>query len=148
AARVAAVLRKSGIDVLENASTTLSFRGRPIYLVGIGDFYSQGSDPDRALKEVPSGKAALCFTHSPDVFPELPKTCLLTVAAHPHGGQVWLPLAGRLIVPSRYGQRYAAGLVHEDDKYLFVTTGIGTSILAVRFFVPPEISILMVHTAS
>jgi hypothetical protein len=57
-------------------------------------------------------------------------------------GQVWLPFLGRPIVPSRFGQRYASGLIVENGKALFVSTGIGTSILPVRFFVPPEISIL------
>ena len=53
-----------------------------------------------------------------------------------------LPLLGRPIVPSRFGQRYAAGLVREGGKSLFVSTGIGTSHLAVRLGVPPEISLL------
>jgi predicted MPP superfamily phosphohydrolase len=55
-----------------------------------------------------------------------------------------LPFVGRLIVPSRFGQRYASGLVAENGKALFVSVGIGTSILPVRFGVPPEISILNV----
>ena len=41
--------------------------------------------------------------------------------------------------------RYAAGLVVENDRYLFVSTGIGTSILPVRFRVPPEISVLVLE---
>ena len=55
-----------------------------------------------------------------------------------------LPLLGRLVVPSRYGSRYAAGEVEEGGRRLFVTTGIGTSILPVRFGVPPEVVILTV----
>jgi predicted MPP superfamily phosphohydrolase len=45
-------------------------------------------------------------------------------------------------VPSEYGQRYAAGHVEEKDRHLFVTTGVGTSMLPVRFGVPPEIAVL------
>jgi hypothetical protein len=55
---------------------------------------------------------------------------------------VALPLIGRPIVPSQYGQRYAYGLVVEDGRSLFVSPGIGTSILPVRFGVPPEISVV------
>lgn len=47
-----------------------------------------------------------------------------------------------MIHPSDYGQRYAAGHVVENGHHLFVTTGIGTSILPVRFNVPPEIVLL------
>ena len=94
------------------------------------------------LSGVPRGAAAICFTHSPDIFPRLPGTCAVTLAGHSHGGQVRLPLLGRPILPLRTGQRYAAGLVREGGKTLFVSTGIGTSGLPVRLGVPPEISLL------
>jgi hypothetical protein len=55
-----------------------------------------------------------------------------------------LPLLGRLIVPSRYGERFAIGHVREEGRDLFVTPGIGTSIVPLRFRVPPEISVLTV----
>ncbi|HSE05189.1 MAG TPA: hypothetical protein VLK35_13635 [Methylomirabilota bacterium] len=61
-----------------------------------------------------------------------------------HGGQVNLPVLGRLIVPSRYGERFAIGHVHDNGRDLFVSPGIGTSIIPVRFRVPPEISLLTV----
>ena len=49
---------------------------------------------------------------------------------------------GRPVVPSRYGQRYAIGHIVENGRHLFVTPGLGTSIIPVRFLVPPEISLL------
>jgi predicted MPP superfamily phosphohydrolase len=54
-------------------------------------------------------------------------------------------LIGRPIVPSR--KRYAVGDIIENGKRMFVTTGVGTSILPVRFRVPPEIVILRVSSA-
>ena len=67
----------------------------------------------------------------------------MTVAGHTHGGQVRVPLIGRPIVPSTYGERFAIGTVVEGGRHLFVTPGVGTSILPVRFGVPPEISMVM-----
>ena len=145
ASHIAGVLEKSGLTVLENRLVTIRRGSRVLYLVSIGDYATHASQPEIALAGVPAGQAALCITHSPDVFPELASTCLLTIAAHTHGGQVWLPFFGRLSVPSKYGQRYAVGLFHENGKYLFVSSGIGTSILPIRFGVPPEVSILDVH---
>jgi predicted MPP superfamily phosphohydrolase len=89
---------------------------------------------------------ALCFTHSPDIFPRLSPKCALTIAGHTHGGQVWLPLLGRpaMFAASRFGEKYAAGIIREDGKTLFVSSGIGTSWLSLRFRVPPEISLLTV----
>jgi len=143
AARFAAAFRAAGIAVLDNQSRVITTPRGPLTLVGIDDVITHHADPDKALAGVRPG--ALCFTHSPDIFPALPRTCLFTVAGHTHGGQVDLPLVGRLIVPSKYGQRYAAGLIREDGKTLFVSTGIGTSVLAVRFAVPPEVSLLEIQ---
>ena len=139
---IAAVFRAAGIPVLDNAAQVIATPRGPLWLVGIGDAFTHHADPHRALAPVPSGQSAICFTHSPDIFPELGSACLLTVAGHTHGGQIALPLIGRPVVPSRYGQRYAAGLIREDKRMLFVSTGIGTSILPVRFGVPPEVSVL------
>ncbi len=145
AARVTALLKKAGIPVLENAHAVLRGPSGPFYLVGVGDAEKKADDPELALRDVPRAADALCFTHSPDNFPKLPRTCALTIAGHTHGGQVKLPLLGRLVVPSDYGQRYAAGLVRENGKALFVSTGIGTSILAVRLGVPPEIAVITIR---
>ena len=95
------------------------------------------------LSGVPQGADALCFTHSPDSFPKLPGTCVLTIAGHTHGGQVKLPLLGRAdcAVPSM-ASVMLPGIIREDGKTLFVSTGIGTSILPVRLGVPPEIALL------
>jgi predicted MPP superfamily phosphohydrolase len=49
---------------------------------------------------------------------------------------------GRPIVPSKFGERYAAGHIQENNRHLFVTTGIGTTGMGVRFRVPPEIAVL------
>jgi predicted MPP superfamily phosphohydrolase len=145
AGRVTALLERAGIPVLENASALLRTPHGGFYLVGIGDAEKRADDPVLALSHVPRGADALCFTHSPDSFPGLPTTCALTIAGHTHGGQVNLPFLGRLVVPSRYGRRYAAGEVREAGKTLFVSTGIGTSILPVRFGVPPEIVLLTIR---
>jgi predicted MPP superfamily phosphohydrolase len=96
----------------------------------------------RALARVPADEPVLLLTHNPDVFPDVPPRVALTLAGHTHGGQVALPILGRPVVPSRYGQRYAYGLVVEGGRALFVSPGIGTSLLPVRFRVPPEISMV------
>ena len=79
------------------------------------------------------------LTHTPDVFPGVPTDVALTLAGHTHGGQVNLPFLGRLIVPSIYGERFAYGLIEETGRRLYVTSGIGTAIIPVRFRTPPEI---------
>src|SRR5579871_6545869 len=138
---------RAGIPVLENAPLQFKRGNRVITLVGVGDHYSGASDVRQAMEGVPKDADALCFTHSPDVFPELPRSCALTIAGHTHGGQVWLPILGRIAVAheSDYGQRYAIGVIREKDKTLFVSPGIGTTGLPVRFMVPPEVSLVTIE---
>jgi len=73
------------------------------------------------------------------------KTCM-SERRHTHGGQVRLPWLGRPIVPSRFGQRFAAGHVIEGGRHLFVATGVGTSIVPVRFRVRPAVTILSLES--
>ena len=94
------------------------------------------------MRQIRDDAPVLMFTHNPDVFPVISNRFSLLIAGHTHGGQVHVPLVGRPIVPSKYGQRYAYGHVVEEGRHLFVSTGLGTSILPVRFGVPPEVTVL------
>ncbi len=142
AGHIAAAFQSAGIPVLENHHLMLATSGQTVALVGIGDRFTGQSRLREALADVK--RPALCFSHSPDVFPLLPLACVLTISGHTHGGQVWLPLLGRPAVAavSRYGQKYAIGVIHEKGRTLFVSPGIGTSGLPLRFGVPPEVSLL------
>ena len=113
----------------------------------MADLWTRTPDIPGTLKDIPDDDPILLLTHSPDVFPDIPARVSLTLAGHTHGGQVNLPLVGRPIVPSKYGQRYAAGHIIEQGRHLFVSTGVGTSIIPVRFRVPPEIQILTVSSS-
>lgn len=131
-----------GIRVVDNDVVRLEKDGTAFWLVGIADAWSMTDDIAGTAKKIPVGEPVIALTHNPDILPRFPPTFLLTLAGHTHGGQVNLPFLGRRIVPSEFGQRYAAGHVYEDGKHMFVTTGIGTSVFPVRFRVPPEIALL------
>jgi len=146
--RVARALAHAGITVLEDGSIKVGFRGRSFWFIGLADLWTRKPDIRKALEKIPPHQPVIALTHNPDIFPDLPSTILLTLAGHTHGGQVYLPLLGRPIVPSKFGQRYASGQITEGGKHLFVTSGIGTSIIPIRFRVPPEIVILTLHTTA
>jgi predicted MPP superfamily phosphohydrolase len=143
--RVKQAYERAGIPTLVNETRRVAVDGGAVSLVGLADLITGRPDLtliDRAEPPV------IVMTHSPDIFPRVSSRAALTVAGHTHGGQVWLPFAGRLIVPSRYRQRYAFGHVVEAGRHLFVTSGIGTSIIPVRFCVTPEIRILDLRSAN
>lgn len=135
----------AGIVILENRSTSVDVRDCRFWIAGIGDLWEGKPDIGRSLAAIPADAPILALTHNPDLFPDMPARVALTIAGHTHGGQVHLPLLGRPVVPSKLGDRYAIGEVVEGGRHLFVTPGIGTSILPVRFGVPPEISRLTIR---
>jgi hypothetical protein len=114
----------------------------PFWVVGIGDFWETDHDIHAALEMVTDSAPVIAFTHNPDIFPDMPARVNLTIAGHTHGGQVYIPLLGRPVVPSEFGERYAIGLIREEGRALYVSSGVGTSILPVRFLAPPEITVL------
>lgn len=137
-----------GIVVLEESFRKLEQHQAPFYLVGLADQITRSSAPQTALAGVPAGAPTLLLVHEPDVFESFPRLGIsptLTLAGHTHGGQVWLPLLGRRVVPSRFGERYAYGHIFENGRHLFVTSGVGTSVMPIRFLVPPEIAILVLR---
>ena len=144
---IQSVLEQNGIPVLDDRGLKLTHQGGAFWMLGISDFMEGPHDYRQALAHVRDDAPVLAVTHNPDLFPELPDRIALTMAAHTHGGQVSLPWLGRPIVPSRYGQRYAIGHVVEDGRHLFVTPGVGTSILPIRFRVPPEVSLLRLRSS-
>jgi uncharacterized protein len=146
--RVWRALADARLRPLENAALPIVDRGATVWMAGLADLWTREPDLSASLREVRDGDPVIVLTHSPDVFPRVPAGVSLTIAGHTHGGQVALPLLGRPVVPSRYGQRYAVGLIREQGHALFVSPGVGTSIVPVRFRVPPEVSVLILVPAS
>ena len=140
-------LEANGIKVLENEVTRIDVRGNPLWLAGLADLWTRAQRVEQTIAEVPQGESVIALTHNPDIFPELPQRVPLMLAGHTHGGQVRFPFIGAVVESSRFGERYETGHVFENGHHLFVTTGIGTSIVPVRFGVPPEIVLLEVKSA-
>ena len=142
--RVRAAINGVGIRVLENDVARIEHQGKTLWVAGIADAWTRKPDITGTLQKVEDDGPIIVLTHNPDIFPNIPARVALTLAGHTHGGQVSIPFVGRPQVPSRYGERYAIGHIVEGNRHLFVTPGVGTSIIPVRFRVPPEISVLTI----
>lgn len=143
---VRAGLEHNGIKVLENEVVQLNVRGTSLWLVGLADLWTRPQRVEETVAKGPEGQPLIALTHNPDIFPRLPERVPLLLAGHTHGGQVRFPFIGPVVGVSRYGDRYVRGHVFENNHHLFVTTGIGTSIMPVRFGVPPEIVLLTIKS--
>ncbi|HYN86019.1 MAG TPA: metallophosphoesterase [Pyrinomonadaceae bacterium] len=141
-ARVTSALEGAGIVVLENRAARVEREGHGLWVAGVADLWTRTPHVEGALAQAGEGEPVILITHNPDLFPDVPERVSLTLAGHTHGGQVCLPLVGRPVVPSQFGERYAMGHVVEGGRHLYVSGGVGTSIIPVRFRVPPEVVIL------
>ena len=128
-------LRRVGVHVLNNDAT----QAGTLTIGGVDDAFTGNDDVDATVNAMNrlSG-AKILLSHSPDVMPQVPSSIGLVVAGHTHCGQVALPFLGPIVTMSRFGRRYACGLVREGGKTLIVTSGIGTSIVPIRFGAIPD----------
>ncbi len=148
--------RRIGYKVLENEVAFIEKDGQKLRVFGLKDhmkirrWQEFSAEAREILEESEQSGDVIVLEHSPDILPvitgdlSISDDVQLILAGHTHGGQIRFPLLGSLIVPSSYGQKYALGHVKENEVDMFVTTGIGTSILPFRFLVPPEIVVLTI----
>lgn len=157
---VSDALRSNGYVVLDDEVLRVSVDGNEIRILGLRDQlhitnWKAYSDHLKQVVQSAGGSGPIiALEHSPDVLPiisgdlSISPDLKLMLAAHTHGGQVWLPILGTPIVPSSYGQKYSYGHIQENGVDMFVTSGVGTSILPIRFMMPPEIAVLTLQNGN
>jgi uncharacterized protein len=138
-----AALGHAGLTVLENEATSTD---NGLWVAGLADMRTRIPDVDRTLRDVPEEAPVVLLAHDPDVFPTVPQRVSLTLAGHTHGGQVDVPVLRLLVIPSGHGTRYLGGLVEEEGRQLYISTGVGTAGLPLRFRRPPEVVILTLRS--
>ncbi|CAN5591753.1 metallophosphoesterase [soil metagenome] len=153
---VSGALEEIGYKVLENEVAVIEKNGQKLRIIGLKDHLkiitwdSFSNELKQILSSGDQSGDVIALEHSPDILPiitgklSISPDLKLILAAHTHGGQVWLPIIGSPIVPSSYGQKYAFGHIKENNVDMFVTTGIGVSILPFRFLIPPEIAVVTI----
>lgn len=138
-------LMAEGVAVLENQSIRVDRGdGTAFWLAGLADYDSERAIPDweTTLGRVPESDDVLALGHWPDIFWGAPDRVALTVAGHSHCGQVNLPVLGRLVSVSPGSAEWPCGLYEDGGRQLYVTGGVGVSVLPVRFRAPPEMAIV------
>lgn len=139
AAAVARALRREGIEVLRNRHTVLRRRGQALYLVGIDDFRYRADLP-RALRGVPANAPTVLLSHNPSIIEQAAAHRVsLVLAGHTHGGQVNLPIFGNVYARRREGMRFKLGWDCLGATQIYVSRGIGTVVVPVRYRCPAEI---------
>ncbi|MBS0482015.1 MAG: metallophosphoesterase [Proteobacteria bacterium] len=138
-------LRKRGIVVLENEAIDIG----PLIVGGVGDDFTAHADAAATFAAMAAlgTKPKLIVTHSPDAIPAFPESVAAIFAGHTHCGQIALPFYGPVSTMSRFGSRYACGVVSNAGQTTFVGAGLGTSILPLRFGAAPDVWLVTLEPA-
>lgn len=140
------IMEESGFTVLQNNHTTLTVAEHRVNMIGLDECMLGCPDTDQAFAGLSPGDLQILIAHEPDVIDEIqpPIPLHLFIAGHSHGGQVRLPFDQALITPP-YAKHYIRGWYHKDaqgtmdEPPIFVTTGIGSTQVPIRFLNIPEI---------
>ncbi len=82
----------------------------------------------------------LLLAHNPIIFREAARLGVdLTLSGHTHGGQIKVRSEAKRILPKR---KLKAGLHTRRGAQVYITCGIGTVVVPMRYQCPPEISLL------
>jgi uncharacterized protein len=138
-------LAANNVTLVRNSAV----RRGPLTIAGIDDLYhgkARIDRMDRAARALPG--PTIVLSHTPDVTPMLSARYPLILAGHTHCGQIQIPFLGPVTAASRYGLRYACGLIREPEHSVLVTAGIGTSGVPLRIGAVPDLWLLTIDGAA
>jgi uncharacterized protein len=129
-------LMRGGITVLKNEAIE---RG-PLVIGGVSDAFLGFDDVPATFGEMDKlgGKPRILLSHGPDIVPDMPSPVAAVFTGHTHCGQIAFPYFGALTYVSRYGDRFACGDITDRGQRIFVTAGLGTSVLPLRYGAMPD----------
>jgi len=133
---------RHGVELLVNRSVELAIADTRVRITGLDDLRGGHPDVAAALHASSPSPNHLLLAHCPltrDVL-ALPAEhpADLVLAGHTHGGQVAL-LGRPLVLPEGSG-RYVAGWYRDAGPPMYVSRGIGTSLLPLRLGAAPELA--------
>ncbi len=132
--------RDAGIRMLVNEGFRFEARGASFWLGGVDDHMVGKTDLAETLKGSFPDEMKLLLAHNPIIFRQATRFSVdLTLSGHTHGGQVKVRDPEKRLLPKR---KLSSGLHRRKDSQIYITRGIGTVVLPIRYQCPPEISLL------
>jgi predicted MPP superfamily phosphohydrolase len=139
------LFRGEGISVLINEGLRVKAHGASFWLAGVDDYMVGKTDVAAAMKGSYPDELKLLLAHNPIIFRQSVRRKIdLTLSGHTHGGQVKIRDEEKRLIRRR---RLTSGLHRRQESQIYITRGIGTVVLPVRYQCPPEISLLELRCA-
>lgn len=141
------IMTEANFKVLNNTNELVFNKSNtPITIVGTTSLIKSHQKLDEAFAHQKDNDYFTIFlAHEPDTLQNARKFDIdLMLSGHSHGGQVRLPFIGAIITPLGskvyYEEHYKV-----DETDLYVSSGIGTSTLKIRFFNKPSINLIRLY---
>ncbi|HMO80212.1 MAG TPA: metallophosphoesterase [Pyrinomonadaceae bacterium] len=138
--KIARQFREAGLDVLQNEIREIAVNDATLRIWGIEDLWRNRIVPVEPYNALDEKRNIIAITHNPDSLFHAPDEVSIMFAGHTHGGQLNWPIVGPLAVFN--DPLFMDGLAEVEGKYVYVSSGVGTSVLPLRFRVPPEINVI------
>lgn len=155
-----ALQNETPIKLLRNNSDIININGKNLCIMGVEDTRQSGSKEDTVLMNyldltVEKTKAKmkgqnldydkipkLALFHKPYFFDSMAdKNLDLILSGHTHGGQVVLAKLGGINISFAGAvSKYISGLYESGKSKMYISRGIGSVALPIRFNCPPEIT--------
>lgn len=137
----ASALESMGVRMLMNAAVEIARPEGSIWVAGVDDAWDyECSDLPRALAGLPPAAFKVLLAHCPDTIMEAAEAGVhMYLCGHTHAGQIRLPWIGAAMVPANCERRFIQGRWKQGAMEGYTSSGIGCSLLPVRFRCPPEI---------
>ncbi|MGK0188009.1 MAG: putative MPP superfamily phosphohydrolase [Verrucomicrobiales bacterium] len=138
----------SGIDFLINANSQITINQSRLAIAGTDNVWDGNPDLAAAFKGVANDSPVLALIHEPDYFDTVTtvRSGVLQLSGHSHGGQCRVPLVGYAPQTVSWGRKYLHGEFGKSGSRLFVTRGVGTTGIRVRFACRPELVMLTLRS--
>ena len=146
AALVTDLFRSEGIRVLKNEGFRFEDHGASFWLAGVDDTMVGLEDLPLALAGSRGEELKLLLAHNPVILRRAARAGVdLVLSGHTHGGQVtW---RNERSASGRVRRRILRGLARRGETQIYVTRGLGTVVLPVRYGCLPEVTLLTLRCA-
>jgi predicted MPP superfamily phosphohydrolase len=111
-----------------------------LWIAGIEDLVSGRPDTGKALSGIPGDAATVFLTHNPVGVWSCSDKPHLVLSGHTHGGQICVPGMTPRLPPGMAGFPLVAGWGLFDKARLYVSRGVGMSMLPLRLRCRPEVA--------
>lgn len=141
AALITDLFRAEGITVLINEGMRFEENGEAFWLSGVDDTMVGLEDLSLALAGSSEAEMKLLLAHNPIILRRAARAGVdLVLSGHTHGGQV--TLRSERSATGKPRRRLLRGLGRQGETQIYVTRGLGTVVLPIRYGCPPEVSLL------